>query len=82
MFWDFFGQEACVILVPRPGIKQAPPTLEDEVLTPGPPGKSPNLFILISNPPLWGLYWILHPESPGLFYIENHSQLLHKSYQT
>ena len=30
------------ILVPRLGIKSAPPALEDEILTTGPPGKSPN----------------------------------------
>ena len=35
-----FDHEACEILVPRPGIKPAPPTLEGEVLTNGPPGKS------------------------------------------
>ena len=39
MFW-FFGLEACGILAPRPGIEPAPPALEDEVLTTGPPGKS------------------------------------------
>ena len=39
MFW-FFGGEACGILAPRPGIEPAPPALEGEVLTPGPPGKS------------------------------------------
>ena len=31
---------ACGILAPRPGIKPAPPTLEGEVFTTGPPGKS------------------------------------------
>ena len=40
MFW-FFGQEACGILASRPGIEPAPPALEGEVLTTGPPGKSP-----------------------------------------
>ena len=40
MFW-FFGPKACGILVPRPGIEQAPPALEGEVLTNGSPGKSP-----------------------------------------
>ena len=39
MFW-FFGREACGILAPGPGIKPAPPALEGEVLTTGPPGKS------------------------------------------
>ena len=38
MFW-FFGHGACGILVPQPGIE--PPALEGEVLTTGPPGKSP-----------------------------------------
>ena len=41
MFW-FFGREACGILAPRPGIEPAPPALEGEVLTTGPPGKSPH----------------------------------------
>ena len=31
MFW-FFGQEACGILVPQPGIEPTPPALEGEVL--------------------------------------------------
>ena len=39
MIW-FFGHEACGILAPRPGIEPAPPALEGEVLTTGPPGKS------------------------------------------
>ena len=39
MFW-FFGHEARAILVLRPGIEPAPPTLEGTVLTTGPPGKS------------------------------------------
>ena len=37
MFW-FFGQEVWEILAAWPGIK---PTLEGEVLTTDPPGKSP-----------------------------------------
>ena len=36
----FFGQEACGILAPQPGIETTPPVLEGEVLTTGPPGKS------------------------------------------
>ena len=44
MFW-FLGHEACVILAPWPGIKPAPPALEGEVLTTGPPEKSQQLFI-------------------------------------
>ena len=35
-----FGPEACGILAPRPGIEPAPPALEGEVPTTGPPGKS------------------------------------------
>ena len=45
MFW-FFSQEAGGILIPRPGIETASPTLEGEVLTTGPPGKSP-IFIYL-----------------------------------
>ena len=36
----FFGHNACGILAPQPGIEPAPPALEGEVLTTGPPGKS------------------------------------------
>ena len=39
MFW-LFGLEACGILALQPGIEPAPPELEGEVLTTGPPGKS------------------------------------------
>ena len=38
-FW-FFGCTACEILAPRLEIEPAPPVLEGEVLTTGPPGKS------------------------------------------
>ena len=41
MFW-FFGLEACGILALWPGIKPTPHVLEGEVLTTGPPGKSPD----------------------------------------
>ena len=34
----FFGQEACSILTPQPGMEPAPPALEDEFLTTAPPG--------------------------------------------
>ena len=37
MFW-LFGQKACGIFGPQPEIKPAPPALEGEVLTTGPPG--------------------------------------------
>ena len=43
MFW-LFGQKACGILGPQPEIKPAPPALEGEVLTTGPPGKFPFLL--------------------------------------
>ena len=48
VFW-FFGHEACGILVPQPEIEPAPPALEGEVLTTGPPGKSPNLHFYQSH---------------------------------
>ena len=35
-----FAHQACVILVPRPGIKLNNPALKDKVLTTGTPGKS------------------------------------------
>ena len=41
MFWCF-GREACGLLAPQPGIEPAPPELEGEVLTTGPPGKFPD----------------------------------------
>ena len=44
MFFCFFGPKACGILVPDQKIELAPPALEGEVLTTGPPGKSPNIF--------------------------------------
>ena len=39
MLW-FFVHEAYGILAPQPGIEPAAPTLEAEILTTGPPGKS------------------------------------------
>ena len=44
MFW-FFGREAYGILAPQPGIEPTPPALEGEVLTTGPPEKSPRLYL-------------------------------------
>ena len=44
MFW-VFGQKACGILVPWPGVKPVPSTLESKVLNTGPPGK----FIFINT---------------------------------
>ena len=40
MFW-FFGQEACGILAPRPGVETTPPASEGEISITGPLGKSP-----------------------------------------
>ena len=40
-FFFFFGQKACGILVPWPGIEPTTPAMEGEVLTTGPPEKSP-----------------------------------------
>ena len=37
----FFSHKACGPIVPQPGVKLTPPALEGEVLTTGPPGKSP-----------------------------------------
>ena len=48
MFW-FFGREACGILAPRPGIEPAPPALEGEVPTTGPPGKSLVIYFMYSS---------------------------------
>ena len=42
----FYVREACGISAPRPGIKPAPPALEGEVLTTGPPETSLDLQFL------------------------------------
>ena len=42
-----FGHEAGGILPPQPGLEPAPPALEGEVLTTGPPGKSHKFWIPI-----------------------------------
>ena len=42
MFWGF-GHEAGGILAPLTGMESTPSVLEDEVLTTGPPGKSPGV---------------------------------------
>ena len=47
MSWSF-GHEACGILACRPRIESSPPALEGEVLTSGPPEKSPEMEVLIS----------------------------------
>ena len=59
MFW-LFDCKSHGILAPQRGIEPAPSTLEGEVLTSGPPGKSLVLFIylfLVLATPLeiWGL---------------------------
>ena len=41
----FWGHEARGILTPQPGMEPAPPALELEVLTTGPPRKFPSLLI-------------------------------------
>ena len=46
MFW-FFGHKAYGISTPQPGIEPAPPALESEVLTTGPPGKSPHVTLKV-----------------------------------
>ena len=50
-----FGPKACGILALRPGIEPAPPALEGEILTRGPPGRS--LRQLLSS---LGRTWISH----------------------
>ena len=46
VFWCFV-HEACGILAPRPGIEPAPPVLEGEVSTTGPPRKSLSIYLFI-----------------------------------
>ena len=61
MFW-FFGREACGILAPRPGIEPAPPALEGEVSTTGPPGKSLDVNTLdVPSLAARGDYFYLQP---------------------
>ena len=45
MFFLFFGQEVCGILVPRSGIKLTSPALKGRVLTTGLSGKSPTCSV-------------------------------------
>ena len=45
----FFGPEACGILAPQPRIEPTTPALEGEVLTTGPPGKSPIIEIKVEK---------------------------------
>ena len=51
MSW-LLGCKARGILAPRPGIEPAPPALEGEVLTTGPPGKSPFTWFLFAEVPV------------------------------
>ena len=44
-----FGQEACGISVPWPGIDPIPTVLEGKVLTTGPPGKPPQYHFTIKK---------------------------------
>ena len=46
MFWGFIGLKAFGILAFQPGIEPTPLALKGEVLTTGPPGKSPHAAIL------------------------------------
>ena len=39
---------ACRVLVPQPQIERVPPAVEAQVLTSGPPGKSPYGYILMA----------------------------------
>ena len=43
-----FGLAAGGISLPQPGTEPSLPVLEGEVLTTGPPGKSPSLLLLFS----------------------------------
>ena len=47
LHFAYFGHKACVILTPQPGIKPQSPEFKGEVLTTGPPEKSPELYNLL-----------------------------------
>ena len=69
MVFEFLATRHVGILAPRPGIEPAPPALEGEVSTTGPPGKSqkPTVYSPELTPPgLSGLRerWIPPPPSP------------------
>ena len=68
----FFGEEACGILTPQPGIEHTPPILEGEVLTTGPPEKSPLNRVL-------GLIWFqsVQPLVILLKCLHVHEQIIH-----
>ena len=62
-----FGHEACGILPSQPGLEPAPPALEDEALTIGPPGKSrkfwilsPIISVLSAGPEMRGGQWLMN----------------------
>ena len=65
MFW-FFDHKACGILAPQPWIEPAPPTLDSEVLTTGPPREVPHkafdlacLLFLLLGPLLFKIFaWL------------------------
>ena len=64
MFW-IFGREAYGISAPQPGIEPAPPALEGEVLTIGPPGKSQeDIFCYCigfgGSRSISGFFWFFH----------------------
>ena len=77
----FFGLEACGILSPQPETKLAPPAMEGEVLTMGPPGKS-SPYSLQDKGQAWDL--LAPSASPSSFfltlkfsrYLENLASLL------
>ena len=50
--FSFFGHKARGILAPQPRTEPAPPALESEVLTTGPPGKSQRFGFLSIHPPI------------------------------
>ena len=47
VFFFFSGHEACGIPAPQPGVEPTLPTLVGEVSTTGPPGKSPQHYLLL-----------------------------------
>ena len=51
--WDIFGHKACGILAPQLGIKPMAPASEGETPTAGPPGKSPEVFLLGLKQAFW-----------------------------
>ena len=62
----------CGILVPQPGIKLASPALGGEVLTTGPPGKSPQTFLINTR---YTMQWITTGQvKRGLVSIKPNSQ--------